>query len=267
MALRPIGKRLCRILGLNPKMEHVPRPIVLYSACCGIFNANHAKFKLTFTDEEGQNMIFENVIRNMNLVNTLSCVEFSIDLYSCPREDDPDWVCVALKDIDQALEEDMPFGIQELLPEDLALIISMCGGLFKFKEALNIITLCRRVELEERRINGDFDDLESYIGECDSFPQDFKVFLRHVVDPGDQYLSDPATFGPWPKNGAILLTASIPSSNRSLLGKSNYHTVTLMFSEENIGEQRLGLRGPLSFLFGWLCVGNYEDNCNRSLFR
>ena len=41
----------------------------IYSAVCGIYDANHAKFNLNFTDEAGMEMIFNNLVRNINTVN------------------------------------------------------------------------------------------------------------------------------------------------------------------------------------------------------
>ena len=63
--------------------------------------------------------------------------------------------------------------------------------------------------------------------------------------------------------------ALIPSSNRSLLSKANYYNVALLFSDQNIGEQRYGLMGNLGYLIGWKCSPNSDstsDSCNRSLF-
>ena len=61
--------------------------------------------------------IFNNLRNNMNSINALSCVEFSVDLSHLPRGNDPDWTSVAISYFDEALEE-LPFSIQELLPVD-----------------------------------------------------------------------------------------------------------------------------------------------------
>ena len=57
----------------------------------------------------------------------------------------------------------------------------------------------------------------------------------------------------------------MPSAHKSLKGVSNYHATVLMFSDEPIGAQRLGLMGPLSYLFGYKCTAQNgrEDSCNR----
>lgn len=127
MGLRSIGKRLCIRLGLNPELQHVPRPIILYSAVCGIYNANHEFFHLVYTDEEGMEMIFNNVCQNINLVNTLSCVEFPIELEHRPHENDTDWTRTTVKNLDDALKE-MPFGLAEITEDDLAYFLNLSGG-------------------------------------------------------------------------------------------------------------------------------------------
>ena len=200
MGLRPVGTALCRRLGLNPQLAAIPRPLILYSACCGIYSANHKFFDLVFTDEDGMRVIFENICRNLNLVNTLSCVDFIIDIRRCPKVDDPDWICTTLGQLDVAFEN-LPFGIREILPEDVNLFISLCGGLFKLRESINLITVCSRVVMEEQRMEGAFDSYEDYIEACDIFPSDFQIFLRHVETPGEEWLSNFELFGPFPDTG------------------------------------------------------------------
>ena len=50
-----------------------------------------------------------------------------------------------------------------------------------------IIILLRQVELEQRRKEGDFTDFDANLDETDMFPQDTKLFLRFVEDPGEEY--------------------------------------------------------------------------------
>ena len=201
MGLRPIGNALCRKLGLNPQLAPIPRPLILYSACCGIYSANHNHYPLGFTDDDGMRVIFENMCRNLNLVNTLSCVDFSIDIDRCPSADDENWICTTLGQLDEAFQT-LPFGIGEILPEDVSLFISLCGGLFKLRESLNLITVCSRVVMEEQRKEASaFETYEQYIEACDIFPSDYQIFLRHVESPGEEWLSNFELYGPFPDTG------------------------------------------------------------------
>ena len=82
---------------------------------------------------------------------------------------------------------------------------------------------------------------------------------------GNDWLENAEIYGDWPQNGALLVMALMPSAHKSLKGVSNYHATVLMFSDEPIGAQRLGLMGPLSYLFGYKCTAQNgrEDSCNR----
>ena len=184
--LKSIGKRLCRILGLNPQLENVPRPLIIYSAVCGIYDANHAKFNLNFTDEAGMEMIFNNLVRNINTVNALSTVEFSVNLDHRPHENDLNWIRTNVKNLGDAFQE-TPFGVGEILPEDVGLFITLSGGLHKIKEAINLVTVCRKVELEPDREAGNFENYQEYLDYCDAFPENFEIFLQHVEYPGMLY--------------------------------------------------------------------------------
>ena len=100
---------------------------------------------------------------------------------------------------------------------------------------------------------------------CDSYPENFQLFLRHVDHPGDDWLQHPEIYGEFPSNGALLLMGLMPSAHKSLKGVANYYATVLMFSDQPIGEERLGLSGPLSNLMAWKCTAQNlrEDSCNR----
>ena len=203
--LRPLGQRLCKKLGLHPSLASVPRPIIIYAACCGLYSANHPFFKLTFTDVEGQEIIFENILRNMNRPNPLCCIDFSIDISKCPTPANEDWLCMTIENLNNPDAFDaFPFGIRELNSEDMGVLLSLCGGLYKMREAWNIVSLCRRVELEEDRKAGNFESYSDYVQEANQFPRNYQVFLRHVDNPGPEYLENAELFGPWPEEGALL---------------------------------------------------------------
>ena len=267
-SLRPLGQRLCKKYSLNPKLANVPRPILIYSACCGLYSANHPLFKLSFTDAEGQEIIFENIRRNINRPNPLSCIDFSVDIAKCPTPEDNDWFCTTIENLSRDDAFDLfPFGIRELNSEDMGVLLTLCGGLYKLREAWNIVTLCRRVELEADRKAGNFEDYSDYIDQASQFPQNFQIHLRHVADPGEEYLENVELYGRWPEEGVLLAYCLIPSGHKSLLGKGNYYNTMLMFSNDaSIGEE-LGFIGNLRYLMGWRCSANdgREDSCNRRL--
>ena len=138
-SLRPLGQRLCKKYSLNPKLANVPRPILIYSACCGLYSANHPLFKLSFTDAEGQEIIFENIRRNINRPNPLCCIDFSVDIAKCPTPEDNDWICTTIENLSRDDAFDLfPFGIRELNSEDMGVLLTLCGGLYKLREAWNI---------------------------------------------------------------------------------------------------------------------------------
>ena len=104
----------------------VSRATVIYMIICDLYNSNHAKYGLTFCDEEAQRNIYHTVVKNLNKINPLESEHFSVDVSRVPSDRDPDWTTIPIRDLDTT---DFPFRLPEIQPAELSTIISFTGGI------------------------------------------------------------------------------------------------------------------------------------------
>ena len=73
----------------------------------------------------------------------------------------------------------------------------------RYKEALNVITLCQRYILELKKDENElaFKDLEDFIEQMDNFPSDYIVQVKYVDKPDPAWMDNEELCGKFPKNG------------------------------------------------------------------
>ena len=144
--LHPIGTVLVNKLQLDKRMAHMMRANVIYNIACALFTISHKKFNITYARARAQNYIADIVKMKLNRNNPLDMISLAgLDLTSCPKITDDDFIHVKVKDLD-TINPLLPFELP--LEDDHSHMISFTGGPYKYNQAMKYLVALRKLELQ-----------------------------------------------------------------------------------------------------------------------
>ena len=181
--LKCLPKGFVKKLKLNPNYGKIPLVNLIYSCIIDTYTKGHLRFRLRFADEELQRHLVNIVIAlRLNYPNPLTMnLDFPFDIYKCPKEGDPDWLCFPISDIENHRNL---FGFNiPILPqneETMRAIFDLGNGTYRLVRAPYYFLLLRMYELLDMK--EDFPDYQAYIEACRIRPQNTPIFARHMKD-------------------------------------------------------------------------------------
>lgn len=183
---------------------------MLYANSIDLFNLGHAKFLTGFANEDQQREIVQRVRNLLNRPNPLdSGLSFPFDIEQCPKDEDENWTNFPIEDIENFRNS---FNIPiPLMPEplDMHSLLMWILGSYRLRQARKYTTAQSHREARDDAAN--LQDLDEMFQIARQKPKKLRIYVRHLEMAGDDW--DEELFGPFPKDGLLLVYARLPSAN------------------------------------------------------